>query len=78
MLVSGRLRAFPVAALTFATPAAASVRLMFDGERCEPDATPLDLDMEDGDQIVRLLLALISAFRLHMRLCIRRTLLWRP
>jgi hypothetical protein len=31
---------------------AASVRLMFDGERCEPDATPLDMDMEDGDQIV--------------------------
>lgn len=41
----------PRTALTM-TISAASVRLMFDGERCEPDSTPLDLDMEDGDQIV--------------------------
>lgn len=36
-------------------PRTGSVRLMFDGERCEPDQTPLDLDMEDGDQLVRVL-----------------------
>ena len=41
-----------LAAVTLPSTSAASVRLMFDGERCEPDATPLDLDMEDGDQIV--------------------------
>ena len=28
-----------------------SVRFMFDGERISGDNTPLDLDMEDGDQV---------------------------